>query len=142
MKCQKCGGKADFFQRFDCDGVEKTVSLCKKCAREILEDGSKIYKPGLIIMAKHSELVQDTILSYTPDLYGNHLNAFIAMPVAVQTMLFERDGDSEERSLKEIYKRELVILKDRLRRAVAKEDYRTASMIKRRIQRLEEILKS
>ncbi len=142
MRCQRCGDKADLIQKFDCDGVEKTVSLCKRCAREVLKNGSRIYKPGLVIMAKHSELVQDTILSYTPDLYGNHLNVFIAMPVAVQTMLFERDEDSEDRSMKEIYKRELVILKDRLRRAVANEDYRTASMIKRRIQRLEEILKS
>ncbi len=142
MRCQRCGGEADFVQRFDCDGVEKAISYCKKCLRDVLRTGARIYKPGLILMAKHSELVQDTILSYSPKLYGNHLNVFIAMPVAVQTMLFERDNESEGRSMKEIYKRELVVLKDRLKRAIAKEDYHMASVIKRRIQRLEEILKS
>jgi len=33
------------------------------------------------------------------------------------------------------------VLKERLRRAVEREDYKAASLIKRRIQRLEEILK-
>ncbi len=141
MKCQICGREAEVVQKFDCDGVEKMVAFCKRCFSRVLREAPSVYKAGLVLMAKHAEIVQDSLLSYSPELYGSHVNVFVAMPVAVQTMLFLKDEDSEDRATKELYKRELVVLKERLRRAVEREDYKAASLIKRRIQRLEEILK-
>ena len=141
MRCQLCGREAKIVQKFDCDGLEKVVVYCEKCARKVLNDARGIYKPGLILMVKHSELVQDSILSYNFDHYGSHVNAFVMMPVVVQTMLFKSEEDSDDLSRKEMYRREIAILKEKLKKAVEMEDYKTASLIKRRIQKLEEILK-
>ena len=139
MKCQLCGRDAKIVQKFDCDGIEKTVAYCERCAKKVIRDAKEIYKPGLILMVKHSELVQDSILSYKFEHYGSHVNSFVMMPVIVQTMLFKVE-DTDDWSRKEMYRREIAILKEKLKRAVEKEDYKTASLIKRRIQKLEEIL--
>jgi len=140
VKCQRCGKNAELVYKFDSDGLPRTVSYCKRCLRSVLRDGNKISTTGLRMLFAHAVIVQEASIARRLEIGGNHIDVFIRMPVVVARILFEKDRETDRRVTREIYERQMYLLRKRLDKAVKSEDYKEASKIKEEIQKIQHMM--
>jgi hypothetical protein len=139
MKCSRCGKQADYIRKVDIDGVEKTIAFCKKCLLETLKyDTSNYINAGVELLSAHIAFAEETKTNFsTKNIVVNNLEILTLMPLAIQTILFKSDELTKARMTKEINRRQIFFLKQRLKKALKSENYELANILKKRINQLE-----
>ncbi|MDK2885469.1 MAG: hypothetical protein PWP54_27 [Thermosipho sp. (in: thermotogales)] len=139
MKCSRCGKLGERFYKVHIDGVEKHISLCKKCLLETIKyDVSNYVGAGVELLSAHITFAEEIKTKYNPkNLITNNLEILTLMPLAIQTVLFKSDELTKARMIKEINNRQIFFLKQRLKKALKNENYELASILKKQIEHLE-----
>ncbi|ABR30041.1 hypothetical protein SU69_00880 [Thermosipho melanesiensis] len=136
-KCSRCGKNADIFLVVDVDIAKKEIVLCKRCLKETLKfDTVRFTKAGVELLSAHMEFAEEITLNSTRFI-ANNLEILTLMPLAVQSALFEHDSFTKKRMINDIQKRQVYFLKQKLIKALEKEQYDIAKKIKEQIDNLE-----
>ncbi|MBO8139194.1 MAG: hypothetical protein H0Z22_01735 [Thermosipho sp. (in: Bacteria)] len=139
MNCSRCGKPVEYVIKADIDGVEKSISFCKKCLLETLKyDVSNYISAGVELLSAHIVFAEEIKTNYSSkNLVINNLEILTLMPLAIQTVLFKGDELTKARMLKEINSRQIFFLKQRLKNALKSENYELANILKKQINQLE-----
>ncbi|QTA37320.1 hypothetical protein JYK00_06150 [Thermosipho ferrireducens] len=139
MKCPRCNGNSDYYQKVIIDGVEKLIVFCKKCVVETLKyDVAEYTKAGIELLNAHTNFAEE-IFSNSNNFTKNTLEILTLMPLAVQTVLFKGDELTKLRLTKDINSRQIYFLQQRLKKALASENYQLANILKKQIERLQNL---